>query len=128
MGDAKGRHIASPSGTGPLSQSPPALHLRERRCRTIVRTRIRRWGVFNAVGLAVFLVQLGAISVPTRPSGWHYPPATVAMQIVIAQHCLAHSRWTWVDRPARTAGERLVRPLRYQRARPTAPDPSPVPR
>jgi putative flippase GtrA len=84
----------------------------------VVRTHIRRWGFFNAVGLAGFVVQLGIIAILTRLGGWHYLAATaVAMQIVIAQNYVAHSRWTWADRPARTARERLVRPLRYQGAK-----------
>ena len=83
-----------------------------------MRTQIHRWGLFNPVGLAGFVVQLGVIAVLTRLGGWHYLPATaVAMEIVIAQNYLAHSRWTWADRPARTAPEQLVRPLRYQGAK-----------
>ena len=83
-----------------------------------MRTHIRRWGFFNVVGLAGFVVQLGVIAFLTRIGGWHYVPATaVAMQIVIAQNYVAHSRWTWADRPARTSRERLVRPLRYQGAK-----------
>jgi putative flippase GtrA len=83
-----------------------------------VRPHVRRVGVFNLVGLAGFAVQIGAIAWLTRAWGWHYVAATaVAMQAVIVQNYLAHSRWTWADRPATTPRERVMRPLRYQCAK-----------
>ena len=79
---------------------------------------LRRWVVFNTVGLAGFAVQIGGIAVLTRLGGWHVVPATiVVMEAVIVQNYLAHSRWTWADSPPRTRRERILRPLRYQGAK-----------
>ena len=74
--------------------------------------------MFNLVGCAGFIVQISALAWLTRVWGWHYLAATaVAMETVIVQNYLAHSRWTWADRPATTPQERLMRPLRYQGAK-----------
>ena len=74
--------------------------------------------MFNLVGCAGFIVQISALAWFTRVWGWHYLAATaVAMETVIVQNYLAHSRWTWADRPAMTSRERLMRPLRYQSAK-----------
>jgi putative flippase GtrA len=71
--------------------------------------------LFTLVGLAGFAVQLLLIAVLTRQAGWHPALATaVSMQLVLAQNYVAHSRWTWADRPTLTRRERLLRPLRYQ--------------
>lgn len=78
----------------------------------------RRLGAFNAVGLAGFLIQLGLLSWLTRIGGWDYLPASIlAMQAAITHNYVAHSRWTWADRPAATRREQYVRPLRYQAAK-----------
>ena len=70
------------------------------------------------MGCAGFIVQISALAWLTRSWGWHYLAATaVAMEIVIVQNYLAHSRWTWADRPATTSRERLMRPVRYQGAK-----------
>ena len=77
--------------------------------------RLPRWALFTLVGLAGFVVQLLLIAALTRRLGWHPAMATaVAMQVVLAQNYLGHSRWTWADRPTLTRRERLLRPLRYQ--------------
>jgi putative flippase GtrA len=61
----------------------------------------RRWGVFNLVGLAGFVVQIAAIALLIRRFGWPAPVATaVALEIVALQNFIGHSRWTWRDRPA----------------------------
>jgi len=79
------------------------------------RPRLPRWALFNLVGMAGFVVQLGLIAGLTRRWGWHPAVATAAaMQVVLVQNYFAHSRWTWADRPAATRRERLLRPLRYQ--------------
>jgi putative flippase GtrA len=83
-----------------------------------VIAHISRWAVFNLVGCAGFVVQIAILAWLTRVWGWHYLAATgVAMETVILQNYLAHSRWTWADRPATTPRERLMRPLRYQSAK-----------
>lgn len=82
------------------------------------RLAYRRWGRFNLVGLAGFIVQLGLLAWLTRWWNWHYLAATaLAMQVVIVQNYVAHSHWTWADRPVRSPRERRLRPLRYLAAK-----------
>ena len=75
----------------------------------------RRWGVFNAVGLGGFVVQIGAISLLTRHFGWPVFVATVVgLELAALQNFVAHSYWTWADRPAAGVREWLRRYWRYQ--------------
>ena len=74
--------------------------------------------MFNAVGLGGFIVQIGAIALLTRHAGWPAFAATaVGLELAALQNFLAHSRWTWSDRPV--AGWRgwLGRYARYQGAK-----------
>jgi putative flippase GtrA len=83
-----------------------------------VRINFRRWGVFNAVGLGGFVVQIGAIALLTRHFGWPAFAATVvALELAALQNFLAHSRWTWSDRPAAGMRDWLRRFWRYQGAK-----------
>lgn len=78
----------------------------------------RRWGVFNAVGLGGFVVQICAIALLTRHVGWPAFAATaVALELAALQNFVAHSRWTWADRPATGVREWLRRYGRYQGAK-----------
>ena len=78
----------------------------------------RRWGVFNVVGLGGFVVQIAAIALLTRHFGWTAFAATaVALELAALQNFVAHSRWTWGDRPATGAREWLRRYWRYQGAK-----------
>ena len=66
----------------------------------------RRWGVFNAVGLGGFAVQICVIALLTRHFGWPVFVATaVALELAALQNFVAHSRWTWGDRPVPSAVE-----------------------
>lgn len=79
---------------------------------------VRRWGVFNFVGLAGFVVQIGAIALLTRRFDWPAPVATaVALELAALQNFAGHSRWTWGDRPATTLRGWLHRYWRYQVAK-----------
>jgi putative flippase GtrA len=83
-----------------------------------VGINFRRWGVFNVVGLGGIVVQIGAIVLLTRHIGWPAFAATaVALELAALQNFLAHSRWTWRDRPARGARSWLRRYWRYQVAK-----------
>jgi putative flippase GtrA len=83
-----------------------------------VRINFRRWGVFNVVGLGGFVVQVSAIALLTRHFGWPAFAATaVALALAALQNFLAHSRWTWADRPATNLREWLRRYWRYQAAK-----------
>lgn len=78
----------------------------------------RRWGVFNLVGLAGFVVQIAVISVLTRRFGWSDIAATiVALELVAVQNFLAHNYWTWRDRRAVGIRSLLARYWRYQVAK-----------
>ena len=56
--------------------------------------------MFNVVGLGGFVVQISAIALLTRHLGWPAFAATVvALELAALQNFLAHSRWTWGDRP-----------------------------
>src|SRR5262245_18129190 len=81
----------------------------------------RRWGVFNLVGLGGFLVQIGAIVVLTRRYGWPPFAATaLALELAALQNFLAHSRFTWGDRPESSLRGWVRRYGRYQAAKTAA--------
>jgi putative flippase GtrA len=83
-----------------------------------VRIDFRRWGVFNAVGLGGFVVQIGAIALLTRQFGWPAFAATAAaLELAALQNFLLHSRWTWGDRPVVGMRGWLHRYWRYQVAK-----------
>jgi len=74
--------------------------------------------VFNAVGLAGFVVQVAAIAVLTRQFGWPALAATaVGLELAALQNFIGHSRWTWRDRPTAGVREWLERYGRYQAAK-----------
>lgn len=83
-----------------------------------MRIDFRRWGVFNAIGLCGFAVQLAAIAVLTRMVGWRAFAATaVGLELAALLNFVGHSRWTWRDRPAAGARKWLRRFGRYQAAK-----------
>jgi putative flippase GtrA len=83
-----------------------------------VRINFRRWGVFNLVGFVGFLLQIGAIALLTRRFDWPPFAATaVALELAALQNFIAHSRWTWGDRPARSVRGWFHRYWRYQVAK-----------
>ena len=71
-----------------------------------MRINVRRWGVFNVVGLGGFVIQVGAIALLTRHFGWPAFGATaVGLELAALLNFLAHSRWTWRDRPVSSTVE-----------------------
>lgn len=81
-------------------------------------TRLRRWGIFNAVGTGGFVLQLATIALLTRRFGWSAAAATAAgIEIAFLHNFLGHTHWTWRDYPLRTAREWLHRWWRYQAAK-----------
>jgi len=83
-----------------------------------VRINVRRWGVFNAIGLGGFVLQIGAIALLTRHFGWPAFAATAAgLELAALQNFIVHSRWTWGDRPVTSVGGWLRRYARYQAAK-----------
>lgn len=83
-----------------------------------MRINVRRWGAFNLVGFAGYVLQLSAITLLTRGAGWQPLPATaVALELAALQNFLAHSRWTWGDRRESSLRAWLRRYWRYQVAK-----------
>jgi len=69
------------------------------------QSELRRWGVFNLVGIFGFAVQLGALYVLKRHVGLDYVSATaLAVEIAVLHNFVWHEHVTWSD---------LVRPLEH---------------
>jgi len=57
---------------------------------------MRRWWRFNAVGIAGFVVQLGALWLLSKMAGVHYILATaLAVEIAVLHNFAWHEVWTW---------------------------------
>jgi putative flippase GtrA len=72
---------------------------------------MRRWTVFNAVGVIGFAVQLAVLGALLH-AGLHYLAATaVAIEAAVLHNFVWHERWTWRERVflPRTRGRRLWR-------------------
>ena len=83
-----------------------------------MRLNFRRWGVFNLVGAAGFIVQVTAIAVLTRGLGWSSIFATiVGLELAALLNFVGHSRWTWGDTAVRGVKAWLTRYWRYQLAK-----------
>jgi putative flippase GtrA len=55
-----------------------------------------RWWKFNAVGIAGFVLQLGALWTLARMCGVHYLLATaLAVEIAVLHNFVWHESWTW---------------------------------
>lgn len=74
---------------------------------------MRRWIVFNIVGLLGVLVQLLTLAVLTGWLGLHYLTGTgLAVEAAVLHNFAWHERWTWADRAGCDKGgvwERLLR-------------------
>ena len=79
----------------------------------MVMDRLRRWFVFNAVGLAGFVVQLATLAALVRVVRLHHLVATaIAVEAAVLHNFWWHQRVTWPDRPGvsrRTGLRRLAR-------------------
>lgn len=83
-----------------------------------VALNLRRWGVFNLVGLGGFFVQVAAIALLTRRCGWPtFAAAAVALELAALQNFVVHSRWTWRERRASSVRGWFIRYWRYQIAK-----------
>ena len=86
------------------------------------RATLRRWLVFNMVGALGLVVQVAALTALMEWSSCNYLLATaIAVEAAVIHNFLAHERWTWADRVARIAGERLLRFFRFQLTNALAP-------
>jgi putative flippase GtrA len=74
---------------------------------------IKRWLVFNMVGVLGAVVQLTVLAALTHGAGMSYLPATaLAVEAAVLHNFVWHQRWTWRDRQltsSRRVFDRLVR-------------------
>jgi putative flippase GtrA len=60
---------------------------------------LRRWIVFNVVGVLGFVVQLAVLAALMGWCRWGYIPATVlAVETAVVHNFVWHELWTWADR------------------------------
>ena len=90
-------------------------HLAARHTRKeLVGGTVKRWVVFNTVGAAGMLVQLAVVTIFIRVFGWHYLVATaIAVESAVLHNFVWHQRWTWRDRPARSARATAFRLMHF---------------
>ena len=75
---------------------------------------VRRWLMFNGVGLAGVGVQLGVLALLTHNLRLPIVLATaVAVEAAVLHNFLWHQRWTWRDRPSSGPRETVARLLRF---------------
>lgn len=74
---------------------------------------IRRWIVFNLVGVTGVVVQLASLTW-LLIWGLHYLAATtLAVEAAVLNNFIWHERWTWEDRPTGGTRGRVLRLLRF---------------
>ncbi|OFW10871.1 MAG: hypothetical protein A3H96_20800 [Acidobacteria bacterium RIFCSPLOWO2_02_FULL_67_36] len=75
---------------------------------------LKRWGVFNAVGLGGIVVQLGVLTLLVSVARVHYLAATaLAVEAAVLHNFWWHQQWTWKDRPSGSRRGTLGRLLRF---------------
>ena len=74
----------------------------------------KRWLAFNGVGAMGVAVQLGVLALLVHGADLQYMVATaIAVETAVLHNFAWHQRWTWRDRPARSAREVGIRLLRF---------------
>ena len=73
---------------------------------------MRRWFVFNAVGVAGFGVQLGLLALLLHAGVSYLAATALAVEAAVLHNFAWHERWTWRDRPA-SGKSRAVRLWRF---------------
>jgi putative flippase GtrA len=67
--------------------------------RDITTSLLKRWLVFNSVGLLGMFVQFGVLATLVSVCGMHYLGATfIAVETAVLHNFVWHERWTWADR------------------------------
>ncbi len=75
---------------------------------------LRRWLVFNGVGVLGVGVQLGTLGLLVHGAGVHYLAATaVAVETAVLHNFAWHQRWTWRDRQSRSTRTTVARLVRF---------------
>ena len=60
---------------------------------------VRRWTMFNSVGLMGVLIQMSTLAGLTGWLGMHYLVGTaLAVEVAVLHNFFWHERWTWSDR------------------------------
>jgi putative flippase GtrA len=78
------------------------------------RDGVRRWLVFNGVGVLGFGVQLAVLATLVEWTGFHYLLATaIAVEAAVLHNFLWHQQWTWCDRPVAAPRALLARLGRF---------------
>ncbi len=86
-------------------------------CRISNPAVLKRWWIFNFVGLLGVGVQLSSLAALHGLAGLHYLPATaLAVECAVLHNFLWHERWTWADRSSRTVRQSLTRLFRFHLA------------
>jgi putative flippase GtrA len=83
---------------------------------SIMLDKMRRFGLFAAVGWLGFILQFATLALLTTLAHWSWMPATiVAVEAAVVHNFLWHERVTWRDRDAETsrAFARLARFTRF---------------
>jgi putative flippase GtrA len=80
----------------------------------MLSSSLKRWGVFNAVGLGGIVVQLGVLALLAATTRLHYLAATaLAVEAAVLHNFWWHQRWTWKDRPPGSRHDTLARLARF---------------
>jgi putative flippase GtrA len=76
---------------------------------------VRRWWVFNLVGIGGFVLQLSLVAFLTRKVGWPVLMATtLAVELALVVNFFGHACWTWRDYPIRSLRALARQAVRYQ--------------
>ena len=79
-----------------------------------MRDLLQRWVAFNGIGGLGIVVQLGVLMILVRHFDVPYLWATgVAVECAVLHNFIWHQRWTWRDRPSRSAGQIAGRLWRF---------------
>jgi putative flippase GtrA len=79
-----------------------------------MRDLLQRWVAFNGIGGLGIVVQLSVLTILVRHFDVPYLWATgVAVECAVLHNFLWHQRWTWRDRPSRSAGQIAGRLWRF---------------
>lgn len=81
------------------------------------RCQLRRWGIFNAVGVLGFVLQVAVLFALKRGLSVNYLAATaIAVEVAVLHNFVWHEHFTWADVVARFRHGVLRRLLRFHLA------------
>jgi dolichol-phosphate mannosyltransferase len=74
---------------------------------------VRRWVVFNLVGLTGIGVQVTALTGLVAGGVAYLPATALAVEAAVLNNFVWHERWTWKDRSGGASGEIIGRLARF---------------